>query len=241
MLKFVKTIIQKSRYWSRILFPLSNSMEKIRNRHLCFYNGEGSIIRNTKFEGHNMIGRKVSLINCMVGEASYINHNSRMIGSKIGRYCSIADNVYTGFGHHPLDYISTHSSFFYDTTSQLGWSMFKPSAAPTYDPYRHPETDKGYITVIGNDVWIGSHAMIMDGVTIGTGAVIGTGSVVTKDVPPYAIVVGVPAKIIKYRHSNEIIKKLLDSKWWENDMEYLRSNIKDFSIDKLNFNSFVLE
>lgn len=235
MLKFVKTIVQKSRYWLHILFPLSNSMEKFRNRHLCFYNGEGSKIMNTQFEGHNMIGRKVTLINCMVGEASYINHNSRMIGSKIGRYCSIADNVYTGFGHHPLDFISTHSSFFYDTTSQLGWSMFKPSAAPSYDPYKHPENDKGYITVIGNDVWIGSHAMIMDGITIGTGAVIGTGSVVTKDVPPYAIVAGVPAKIIRYRHPESKINDLLKSKWWKMSFEYLKSNFQKYDINGIPF------
>lgn len=234
----IKQIIHKCRYWSHILFPFSDFKEKFRTRRLCFFNGEGSIIRNTKFEGHNMIGRKVTLLNCMVGEASYINHNSRMIGSKIGRYCSIADNVYTGFGHHPLDYISTHSSFFYDTTSQLGWAMFEPRNAPSYAPYRRPENEEGYITVIGNDVWIGSHAMIMDGVTIGTGAVVGSGAVVTKDVPPYAIVAGVPAKIIKYRHSQETIENLLESKWWENDLEYLRSHIKDFSAAKLQFNSF---
>lgn len=235
MLKFIRQIILKFRYWTNILFPLSNFIDKFRSRNLCFYNGEGSIIKNTRFEGHNMIGRKVTLVNCMVGEATYINHNSRLIGSKIGRYCSIADNVYTGFGHHPLDFISTHSSFFYDTTSQLGWSMFKPSAAPTYDPYRHPENDKGYITVIGNDVWIGSHAMIMDGITIGTGAVIGTGSVVTKDVPPYAIVAGVPAKILRYRHPESTINDLLKSEWWKMSFEDLKSNFQKFDINGIPF------
>ena len=89
--------------------------------------------------------------------------------------------------------------------------------------------------IIGNDVWIGSHALILGGVKIGDGAVIGAGAVVTKDVPPYAVVGGVPARIIKYRFSQEIIDKLLEIKWWNLPENILKENIKLFQTDNITF------
>ena len=237
MLQGLKELGSRVRKALHILFPLSNFREKYRNRDKCFFNGSGSVIRNTELEGKNMVGSQVKLNNCEIGYASYINHHSVLNGSKIGRYCSIADNVRSGFGHHPLDSISTHPSFFYDTRTHLGWSWFESDTAPVYDPHRRPNGEDKFITVIGHDVWIGSHAMIMDGVTIGTGAVVGAGSVVTKDVPPYAIVAGVPAKLIRYRYSAEIIKILLASKWWETSDSEMRSILKSFSIEGIHFNS----
>jgi len=110
----------------------------------------------------------------------------------------VAQNVNIGSSQHPMHYLSTGL-----LSSKMSESMAL-NDLPNY-------------TVIGHDVWIGLNAVIMNGVNVGTGAVIGAGAIVTKDVPPYAIVGGVPAKVIKYRFDEETIEQLLSSRWWELD------------------------
>jgi acetyltransferase-like isoleucine patch superfamily enzyme len=125
----------------------------------------------------------------------------------IGKFCSLAENsqIMLG-GEHPTDWVSSYPFYAF-------W--------PDGNRYGMPRMQKGNI-VIGNDVWVGRNALILSGVTIGDGAVIGAASLVTKDVPPYAIVGGVPAKVIKYRFPPEIISKLLKMKWW--DWSYKKIN-----------------
>lgn len=140
-----------------------------------------------------------------------INHDQLVIG----KFCSIACGakfIFTS-ANHTLHSLSTYPfPLFFEE-----WNLNKADVTDAWD-------QKGGIT-IGNDVWIGYEAVIMSGVTIGDGAVVGTRAVVTKDVPPYTIVGGVPAKTIKKRFSEEIISSLLEIKWWEWPDERIRKNI----------------
>lgn len=129
----------------------------------------------------------------------------------IGRYCSIGEGVsiYVGRqGRHPLDTLTTYPTL-------LAVANLDKDAAKRISALPSVWRDVDLSVSVGHDVWIGSGATILAGVTIGTGAVIGLGAVVTKDVPDYGIAVGVPAEVTRYRHSNEIIKELLASEWWE--------------------------
>lgn len=141
---------------------------------------------------------------------SYIARNSNITNCIIGKFCSIGPNFCCGLGIHPLDGIST-SPMFYSANRQNGFSFCKEN-----------KVVESCQTRIGNDVFIGANVTVLDGVYIGDGAVIGAGAVVTKDVPPYAVVAGVPATVIKYRFDEKTIRDLLAKKWWDGDEECLK-------------------
>ena len=204
----------KIRRFRGLIMPLGNMRKKWPLRKKVLF-GSGSMVEDSEFEGNNMVGAGARLIGCRVGTGSYVNEFSRLYKARIGNYCSIADNVSCGFGTHRMDGISTHPSFTYDTLSQLGWRL-REDTAKGFNPVKSPSAAPGYSVDIGNDVWIGTHAVLLDGVTVGTGAVVGAGAVVTHDVPPYAIVAGVPARIMGYRHEEDVIEELLKSEWWRN-------------------------
>lgn len=134
----------------------------------------------------------------------------------IGKFCSIACGAKFLFNsaNHTMNSLSTYPfPLFFDE-----WGLDRKDVASSWD-------HKGDI-VIGNDVWIGYEAVVMAGVTIGDGAIIGTRAVVTKDVPPYMVVGGIPARPIKKRFSEETIEKLLDLQWWDWPREKLAENIE---------------
>jgi acetyltransferase-like isoleucine patch superfamily enzyme len=139
-----------------------------------------------------------------IGAHTYVREGSRLGGGvrSIGRYCSIAPGTVLGDGQHNVDWLTTHPF----------------AARPEYKvsiPPRPVLKSPPKWTVIGNDVWIGANAIVMRGITIGDGAVIGAGAIVTKDVPSYAIVVGTPARILRYRFAPETVQRLLRLCWWQ--------------------------
>ena len=178
---------------------------------------------NVVFEGKNSVGENTVLSNTYLGYGSYVCDNSNVSNCKIGRFCSISNNVLRASGKHPTDFATTHPAFYSkEHPCGLGYVAEDKFQEKVY-------LEKPYQVQIGNDVWIGTGAIIFDGVTIGNGAIVAAGSVVNKDVPPYAIVGGVPAKIIKYRFSEETIKKLEKSLWWKKDENWLKENAENFS------------
>lgn len=145
------------------------------------------------------------IVDSSIGDFTYCSYDTTIINAQIGKFCSIASNVTIGAAEHPTSWVST-SPVFEDV---------KNSGTNIRFAYEElPPTKKTYI---GNDVWIGAGTMIKQGVKIGNGAVIGAMAMVTKDVPPYAIVAGIPAKIIRSRFPENIIKELEEIKWWNLD------------------------
>lgn len=186
-----------------------------RKKHLKIY--YNSCVSNCSFGLYNTIYANVRLAEVILGDYTYIAENSCLNNIKIGKFCSIGPDVLTGLGGHPTNtFVSSHPAFF-STRRQTQITFAKE------DCFIENASVK-----IGNDVWIGARAIILDGVTIGDGVIIGAGAVVTKDVPPYAIAVGVPAQIKKYRFSKEQIDFLLQLKWWDKDFEWLLQNQKIF-------------
>lgn len=144
-----------------------------------------------------------NLIRVSIGRYSYVGKGNTMQDVEIGSFCSIGSFVSAGGGIHPIGLPST-SPVFYDE-GNIFTDRFLLANVEKRDSSK---------TIVGNDVWIGDFSYIKAGVKVGDGVIIGAHSVVTHDIPPYAIVAGVPAKVIRYRFSSLVIEKLLDLKWW---------------------------
>jgi acetyltransferase-like isoleucine patch superfamily enzyme len=158
------------------------------------------------------------ILNSTVNQYTYIGRNSIVQNATIGSFCSIANDVFIGLGKHPIDSFST-SPLFYKTNNALNIKLVDHDA--NFSEYEAIE--------IGNDVWIGARAIVLDGVKIADGAIVASGAVVTKDVPAYAIVGGVPAKVIKYRFSEEKISELLTLQWWKWPLGKIKQELNKLS------------
>lgn len=183
---------------------------------------------------NTVINEKVKILehcsigSCEIGRYTYIGNNCVFERTQIGSFTSIGAQVICGMGSHPLNLISTYPGFYTKEATGAEW-------LGNLIDYNDKKT-----TTIGSDVWIGIRAIIISGISVGHGSVIAAGSVVTKDVPPYAIVGGVPAKIIRYRFKPEDIEKLLILKWWEFPIYSITSAAKycqntDLFIENLKF------
>lgn len=176
---------------------------------------------NSQLHKSSAICKRVRAYNVKIDKYTYVARNTLIQNTVIGSYCSISEGCNIGMPSHPAYNVSTSPVFL------NGKNYLKKH-------FSNVEYEDCPITYIGNDVWIGAHAQIKSGIKVGNGSIIGAGAVVTKDVPPYAIVGGVPAKLIKYRFDESTCKKLNDTKWWDLPDEDLSqgskyiTNPKDF-------------
>lgn len=168
------------------------------------------VICNAKIANTAKLYSPYSVVDSSISDYSYVAQNSHIDLTEIGKFCSIGPNIVCGWGIHPLNGIST-APIFYSTLKQNGITL------STKDKVKERRAIK-----IGNDVFIGMNVSILDGVSIGDGAVVGAGAVVIENIPPYAIAVGIPARVVKYRFNEKTIQKLLSIKWWDWELEKLK-------------------
>ncbi len=199
---------RKGLFW-KLAFPAGNVLRRLGNNRFTMKYIHGMLF-------NNRIGRSVrfhgltKIYDSSVGDYSYLGGGGTVVLTTIGKFCSIGPHFISGWGRHPLDGISTHPMF-YSTARQNGISLADSDRFEEHLPI-----------TIGNDVFIGANVIVLDGVTIGDGAVVGAGAVVAADVPSYAVVGGVPAKVIRYRFDDEVIRGLLEVKWWDFPEERLQ-------------------
>ncbi len=162
---------------------------------------------------YELFGNNV-LKDSSIGKYSYLAHNTIVSNTNIGNYCSIGPNVVIGYGDHPTHLLSTSPKYYCTVFSK--------------DEVNSIMEVSNKMVTIENDVWIGANTYIKNGVRIGTGAIVGANSFVNKDVPPFGIVVGSPAKLIKYRFDEILISQIIKSKWWEIEPKKLNDYLKKY-------------
>jgi len=202
----IKNIFIRIKFHNKLIFPFSSDVSLKSN-----FDGANRIGENSYYKGY-------------IGYGSYIGDNCH-IYANIGKYCSIANYVTTNRGTHPYTepFVST-SPMFFSVRKQNGYTYADRDLFDEILP----------VVTIGNDCWICQNVFVVGGVKISDGAVVLPGAVVTKDIPPYAVVGGVPAKVIRYRYDEETIQFLLDIKWWNLDVKWLQQHWELFS----NINEF---
>jgi acetyltransferase-like isoleucine patch superfamily enzyme len=172
---------------------------------------------NCNFGEYNTLYDRVLLNNVVLGDFTYVANDSVLTNTTVGKFSCIGPEVICGLGKHPTrDHVSVHPAFF----SPIGQAQIAFATETYFEEYAPID--------IGNDVWIGARATVLDGVRIGSGAIVGAGAIVTKDVPDYAVVGGVPAKILRYRFEPAEIEFLVELQWWNKEVHWLRDNHRLF-------------
>lgn len=197
-------------------------VKTLKHEKNCEIHRSARVGHDCTVEGNNLFSKGVRFHKSRIGFASYLGDGADLLGVSVGRFCSIGPRVRNIVGRHPTSFVSTHP-YFYSKKS-----MWKNSYVSEQKYSEYGADDKGYLVEIGNDVWIGADVIILDDVKIGDGAIIGAGAVVTGNIPDYAIAVGVPAKVIKYRHEKSQIERLQKIRWWDRDEEWIKIHAEEF-------------
>ena len=202
------------------MFPIGHYIEGlVKNLFNQRISPLAIVSSNSYVDKSAYIYRGVKVKEAVIGAHTYIAAYTDVENAEIGKYCSIADHCRIGMSSHSLQYLST-SSIFTQTINALQEKWTEK------DVFEQKSVDERVF--LGNDVWVGTHALINGGIHIGDGACIAAGAVVVKDVPPYAIVGGVPAKLIRYRFSQEVIEKLEEIRWWDLPEDKIKEHLTIF-------------
>lgn len=198
---------------------LKREKQKYICQKQCIFHEGSFFTLQTEFEGRNLLAANAALIDSEIGYASYLGNAACMNRVSIGRYSAIGPEAANIVGSHPThQFVSVHPSF-YSLQKQVGFTY---SDKQQFPEYQYADREKGWINVIGNDVWIGQRAMLIQGVRIGDGAIIAAGAVVTRDVEAFSIVGGVPAKVIGWRFDSTDRAFLSRLQWWKRSEEWIK-------------------
>ena len=214
-----------SSFYRTIIFPFVRIAIELKTKSIMkqkSYVNKGTVLR-----GRNFVGKNSVLTNVDLGFGSYVSSNADLSNAKVGKYCSIGPNLSSIGGNHPLNHHKSTHPAFYAKNNASGFSYLTGEKDSIFTEDKYVDESKRYFYEIGNDVWIGANVSICQGVTIGDGAVIGACSLVNKDVEPYAVYAGIPAKKIKQK------EKLLNEKWWDKGEEWIKEHASEFYSDEL--------